>query len=239
MWYNLALTYNNTDYDIYLNNTKLPETIIYKDLSSSTLNIGAYITDEIQIEQYTTSISIHQHSMVVIDNNMYVFGGSDHTYSILNKFYKISADGILEEITLNGDSTNKPFARSGHSMVVIGSNIYIFGGISWNYDDGRSELYNDLYKIDINSKSEKISFNVENITKRYIHTMVVLDNNFYIYCGKNEDSSGSFVNYNILDDLVKIPSDIKYLNGKIADLRLYNTIKTEDEINTIYNQYSR
>ena len=44
---------------------------------------------------------------------------------------------------------------------------------------------------------------------------------------------------NILDDLVKIPSDIKYLNGKIADLRLYNTIKTEDEINTIYNQYSR
>lgn len=43
IWYNLALTSNNTNYDIYLNNTKLPETIIYNDLSSSTLNIGAYI----------------------------------------------------------------------------------------------------------------------------------------------------------------------------------------------------
>lgn len=45
IWYNLALTSNNTNYDIYLNNTKLPETIIYNDLSSSTLNIGAYITN--------------------------------------------------------------------------------------------------------------------------------------------------------------------------------------------------
>lgn len=45
IWYNLALTSNNENYDIYLNNTKLPETIIYKDLSSSTLNIGAYITN--------------------------------------------------------------------------------------------------------------------------------------------------------------------------------------------------
>ena len=46
IWYNLALTSNNENYDIYLNNTKLPETIIYKDLSSSTLNIGAYVTDD-------------------------------------------------------------------------------------------------------------------------------------------------------------------------------------------------
>lgn len=45
IWYNLALTSNNTNYDIYLNNTKLPETIIYNDLSSSTLNIGAYINN--------------------------------------------------------------------------------------------------------------------------------------------------------------------------------------------------
>lgn len=52
MWYNLALTSNNENYDIYLNNTKLPETIIYKDLSSSTLNIGAYITDDLQNIKY-------------------------------------------------------------------------------------------------------------------------------------------------------------------------------------------
>jgi hypothetical protein len=391
MWYNLALTSNNENYDIYLNNTKLPETIIYKDLSSSTLNIGAYITDELQIEKYTTSITIESHSMVVINNNMYVFGGTTS-----NKFYKINTDGTIEEKTLNGNtdnipstrskhsmvaigsniyifggkndgidfddfykidtttynstkielqptdgnSDNKPSARSGHSMVAINSNIYIYGGydnfqgiffddfykidttssnctkielqptdgtkptersghsmvaiesniyifgghyanffddfykidtttnisteielqpidgnsdnrpskrtghsmvaIGTNiyifggmYADGNSELYNDLYKIDINGNSKKISFNAESITERYFHTMVVLDNNFYIYGGKNIDG-----NTVILNDLVKIPTDIKYLNGKIADLRLYNTIKTEDEINTIYNEYN-
>jgi len=52
IWYNLALTNNNENYDIYLNNTKLPETIIYKNLSSSTLNIGKYITGEIQFIKY-------------------------------------------------------------------------------------------------------------------------------------------------------------------------------------------
>jgi hypothetical protein len=391
IWYNLALTSNNENYDIYLNNTKLPETIIYKDLSSSTLNIGAYITDELQIEKYTTSITIESHSMVVINNNMYVFGGTTS-----NKFYKINTDGTIEEKTLNGNTDNIPSARSKHSMVAIGSNIYIFGGkndgidfddfykidtttynstkielqptdgnsdnkpsarsghsmvainsniyIYGGYDnfqgiffddfykidttssnctkielqptdgtkptersghsmvaiesniyifgghyanffddlykidtttnisteielqpidgnsdnrpskrtghsmvaigtniyifggmyaDGNSELYNDLYKIDINGNSKKISFNAESITERYFHTMVVLDNNFYIYGGKNIDG-----NTVILNDLVKIPTDIKYLNGKIADLRLYNTIKTEYEINTIYNQYN-
>jgi len=394
IWYNLALTSNNTDYDIYLNNTKLPETIIYKDLSSSTLNIGKYITDEIQVEKYTTNITIESHSMVVIDDNMYVFGGTAS-----NKFYKINTNGILEEIPLNGDSTNKPSARYGHSMVAIESNIYIFGGNDEiDFDDfykidtttfvstkieliptggiadnkpsvrykhsmvaidsniyiyggynnlennflddfykidtttynstkinliptygnadnkpsaksghsmvaiesniyifggytygvgyrdhlykidttfnistkidlesingdssnkpsartGHSmiaigsniyifggsrrerdslEFYNDLYKIDINGNSKKFLFNAEDITKRHSHTMVVLDNNFYIYGGIN-------INSVILNDLVKIPTDIKYLNGKIADLRLYNTIKTADEINTIYNEYN-
>jgi len=57
IWYNLALTSNNENYDIYLNNTKLPETIIYKNLSSSTLNIGKYTGDEIHIKYLNGKIA--------------------------------------------------------------------------------------------------------------------------------------------------------------------------------------
>ena len=170
--------------------------------------------------------------MVAIESNIYIFGG--HYANFFDDFYKIdTTTNISTEIELqpiDGNSDNRPSKRTGHSMVAIGTNIYIFGGM---YADGNSELYNDLYKIDINGNSKKISFNAESITERYFHTMVVLDNNFYIYGGKNIDG-----NTVILNDLVKIPTDIKYLNGKIADLRLYNTIKTEYEINTIYNQYN-
>ena len=177
MWYNLALTSNNTNYDIYLNNTKLPETIIYKDLSSSTLNIGKFITDEIQIEKYTTSITIESHSMVVINNNMYVFGGTTS-----NKFYKINTDGTIEEKTLNGNTDNIPSARSKHSMVAIGSNIYIFGGKNDGID------FDDFYKIDTTTyNSTKIELqptdgNSDNKpSARSGHSMVAINSNIYIW----------------------------------------------------------
>jgi hypothetical protein len=393
IWYNLALTYNNTNYDIYVNNTKLLETIIYKDLSSSTLNIGKYTTDDIQIDnsgitKVNTSTYLRRHSMVVIGNDMYIFGGQYSSY--YSNLYKIDTDGTLEEIFLtadegttankpsetgahsmvaigsniyifggysggstkydnlykidtttkvstnielrpiNGNNSDKPSARYDHSMVAIGSNMYIFGGydgadykndlykidtegnsqeiiliadegttankpsprynhsmvaigtnmyIFGGYDgaDYYSNLYkidtegnsvkidligsdkpsaiyghsmvaigtnmyifggydgadnkNDLYKIDTEGNSVKITLEETNVSERIWHTMVILDNSFYIFGGLGSSA---------LNDLVKIPftPDIKYLNGKIADLRLYNTIKTEDEINTSYNEYN-
>jgi len=384
IWYNLALTSNNENYDIYLNNTKLLETIIYKDLSSSTLNIGAYVTDELQIDHSgitssNTSIFIEAHSMVEIGSNIYIFGGNVRSSStsddaeVSNKLYKIDTNSslVLEQIELynniptsrkrhcmvviddniyifsgsntetvfidlykietttfnstkiniignipsataysmvvidsnmyiysrsnlykinkEGNSTqitlkgNKPPDRLRQSMVAIERNMYIFGG-----DDGFS-YYNELYKIDTDGNSVKITIKGDVPPQRSYHSMVVIGNYMYIFGGKNKYISGSTTLYlndlykidtegnsvkinlindtndkptarvlhsmvaigndiyifggkttNYYDDLVKIPftPDIKYLNGKIADLRLYDTIKTEDEINTIYNQYN-
>jgi hypothetical protein len=395
IWYNLALTSNNANYDIYLDNTKLPETILYKDLSSSTLNIGKY--DKIEIEHsgirnftgynvrnhsmvaigdhmyvfggitdtgdvlndlykidtagnfikinlsgatppvrhYHSMVAIdsniyifggfssdfvpndlykidtllgscetinlsgvipsaryghsmvvigddiyifggyassgevndlykidtfgnceqinvgrddgdniparrYGHSMVVIDNHMYVFGGmsspnedeigddeedDDDDDDVLTDLYKIDINGISEKITLHGDDDNIPPVRYYHSMVVIGSNMYIFGGDDGDDgDDGDSAanlVPNDLYEIDTDGNSTKITLNEETVTKRRKHTMVILGSNMYIFGG----SDGSF-----LDDLIKIPFTFKshYLNGKIADLRLYNTIYNQN-----------
>jgi hypothetical protein len=115
------------------------------------------------------------------------------------------------------DESNIPSPRYSHSMVAIGSNMYIFGGIS---STGKS---NDLYEIDTDGNSTKITLNEVTDTKRRKHTMVILGSNMYIF--------GGFYT-SILDDLIKIPFTFKphYLNGKIADLRLYNTVKSVDEL---------
>ena len=115
------------------------------------------------------------------------------------------------------DESNIPSPRYSHSMVVIGDHMYVFGG---NSSTGKS---NDLYEIDTDGNSTKITLNEVTVTKRRKHTMVILGSNMYIF--------GGFYT-SILDDLIKIPFTFNthYLNGKIADLRLYNTLKTVDEL---------
>ena len=196
-WYNLALTYNNANYDIYLDNTKLSETLLYKDLSSPTLNIGKY-DDENEIEIDTENIEtndiglggIYAHTMVAIDSssNMYIFGGYNGDHS--SNLYKIDTDGNFATVILSGVI---PPARSQHSMVVIDSNIYIFGGYSSSY------VQNDLYKIDTtNSNSEKITLTGDIPTSRSYHSMVAISSNIYIFGG----SYGSYTA--IPNDLYKI-----------------------------------
>ncbi len=125
---------------------------------------------------------------------------------------------ISKKITLQRDDDNTPSGIKADSiMVAIGSNMYIFGGIS---STGKS---NDLYEIDTDGNSTKITLNEVTDTKRRKHTMVILGSNMYIF--------GGFYT-SILDDVIKIPFTFNthYLNGKIADLRLYNTLKTVDEL---------
>ena len=88
--------------------------------------------------------------MVAIESNIYIFGG--HTYGgvggYLDDFYKIETNDTntynSTKIELqSSDSSNIPSARRDHSMVAIGSNIYIFGGYNG------ADYNNDLYKINI------------------------------------------------------------------------------------------
>ena len=233
IWYNLALTSNNANYDIYLDNTKLPETILYKDLSSSTLNIGKY-TDDAEIEIDNSGITnfigcnMKDHSMVVIDDHMYVFGGSSNfdifeSDIIFNDLYKIDTDGNFATVILRGVI---PPTRSQHSMVVIDSNIYIFGGYSAGY------VPNDLYKIDTtNNNSEKIALTGSDTpSKRFGHSMVVIGDDIYIFGGfygsyKNDlyriTTSGSCEKITLTGSDDNKPSSREYHSMVVIDNNMY------------------
>ena len=205
VWYNLALTSNNANYDIYLDDNKLPETIPYKDLSSSTLNIGKYTDDDADAEIDTENIESHdirlggksRYTMVADSSNIYMFGGEDTSDYAPNILYKINTSYNFEEISLTGDENNKPSSRIGHSMVIIESNIYIFGG----YIPPNTVYYSNLYKIDTtDNTSEKITLIGDDSNKpcgRINHSMVAYGSNIYIFGGTS--NGGIF-----LDDLYKI-----------------------------------
>ena len=225
------------DTDIYIfggyNGSHLND--FYK-INITTINPPTYSVEEITSNGFNDTISIRSnHTMVAIGTDIYIYGGYNSSSEYLNDFYKIdTTNNTATEITIPGFDGNK---RRQHSMVEIGTDIYIYGGI---YDFPNGHL-NDFYKINtINCNVVYSNNSLSNITERADHSMVKINNDIYIY-GGNDDV------YNVtnsLNDFYKITGD-SYFTGNIADLRLYNYPITPQEIQenklpepTIYIQYN-
>ena len=86
-----------------------------------------------------------------------------YSQHILIIYIKLIQLVILKQLFLSriddDNESNIPSPRYSHSMVAIGSNMYIFGGIS---STGKS---NDLYEIDTDGNSTKITLNEVQIQK--------------------------------------------------------------------------
>jgi len=67
------------------------------------------------------------HTAVVFGDYMYVFGG-DARSTTLNDFYCINLKGDVHEWKRIMTAGPNPPARAGHSAVVLGNSMYIFGG---------------------------------------------------------------------------------------------------------------
>ena len=69
------------------------------------------------------------HSAALYGNKLYVFGGQDDDNNKLGDLwtYDLQANSWAE--IASGDTGFRPIARSGHTAVVWGQRMYIFGGI--------------------------------------------------------------------------------------------------------------
>lgn len=80
-----------------------------------------------------------------VDNSMIIFGGFADG-SRTNEIAKYSfADNKWSRVEIP-DGQSKPSARSGHTAVVYGGGMYIFGG----KDDENNKL-NELWRLDFSS----------------------------------------------------------------------------------------
>ena len=176
------------------------------------------------------------HTMVAIESNIYIFGGYIYDVGNGDDFYKIETNDtttynstkiVLQSI--DGDDSNIPSGRSDHSMVAIGSNIYIFGGYT---NIGAS---NDLYKINVNTNiSEKIiltGIGTDIPPERTQHHMVIDDNYIYIIHANQQTTYNYIYKIDTYGNSKKITYSYYYYNYSSG---LYNAIAINNDIYEFY-----
>jgi N-acetylneuraminic acid mutarotase len=153
---------------------------------------------------YSLPTGRYGHTMVTMNNKIYIFGGITYNASYSDDFYEIDIDKSTSRlINLDFISGSLPSSRVDHTMVTMDNKIYIFGGFGVTSSSYIYTYLDDFYEIDIeNSISTRINdnFNSENSlpSSRRDHTMVTMHNKIYIFGGVTSST------YNYLDDFYEI-----------------------------------
>ena len=125
------------------------------------------------------------HSVVLHQNNMYIFGGSGNTQNTRNweTIYILNCETFDWEKCLPYDNTNTqyPEPRDSHAATLMGNTMYVFGG-----SNGDVPL-NDLFSFNFTTKAWNIVTTVgEPPSPREGHSGVaIMDRYFFIFGGWN------------------------------------------------------
>ncbi len=99
---------------------------------------------------------------------MLIFGGRGNDEGVVH---------VLDLKTMKWSSLNNlQYKRYGHTVNLIGSSIYLFGGYSGGYQ-------NDLHKYDVNSKTLQLCSTIGASSARSCHGSAVVEDNLYIFGG--------------------------------------------------------
>jgi len=127
---------------------------------------------------------VYLESAVLYKDSFYICGGQtlkDMTSTCKLWRYEIEKRSWTEVKTKG----NLPTSRSGHSAVIYGDAMYIFGGQSTN-DVLLNELF--IYHFDSSEWEFVISAPGSNIPPpRYVHTATVINNEMYVFAGMVKD----------------------------------------------------
>ncbi len=120
------------------------------------------------------------HSAAATSDKMYVFGGRDGSGTYHDLYSYDPSNGSSGAWTQLSPSGPAPSARSGHTAVMIGSTMYVFGG--W---DGTTSL-NDLYAYDtVGNTWTNLTSSVTGSAPsvRNDHTAVAINGLMYVFGG--------------------------------------------------------
>ena len=139
---------------------------------------------------------------------------------MLNDLYKIDT---IHCIVVSSTFLSDRAARRGHTMVDIGTDIYIFGGSSGS---GSGSYSNDFYKIDTTTNTAtEITITGTTISARGYHSMVAIETDIYIFGGYGGTDIGLLNDFYNIDTIncnvvySNVLSDITERNGhKIVNI---------------------
>lgn len=133
-----------------------------------------------------------RHSLAAGGGYLIVFGGIDGTYKPINSLGKYD---IANNKWISVNPSNAPAARGGHSAVVLGTKMIVFGG------QGASSFYNDLYQYDIQKDTwTNMKVSGYNPEARALMSAVTIGTDMYVFGGLK--GFGGYKYY--LDELLKL-----------------------------------
>lgn len=103
------------------NDKRLNDVFIYDIENCSSLNLTESLDEK--------PLPRNEHSGVIVDNSMYVYGGMGDNENYLNDLWKYSiSENKWTQMDLNEE--NSPVGRIGHSLIAIEAKIFLFGGMT-------------------------------------------------------------------------------------------------------------
>lgn len=109
------------------------------------------------------------HSMATYQNDIYIYGGESKVGDYLGDLWKFStSENKWTKIDIHDDG---PKPRSGHSIITIGSKIYVFGGKTGNIHET-----NELWAFDIEKQKFELKHDtlLEQYTDKELQSMSLL-----------------------------------------------------------------
>lgn len=124
------------------------------------------------------------HALAALNGKLYLFGGQSQDADLNDLWAYDIHTNAWEALT----AAPAPPARAGHSIVVIGDDIVVFGGFIFSLGAASSELWA------FNTKSKSwtlLSAGAGGLTPepRYGHGAVALGNNMVVYGGESESAT--------------------------------------------------
>jgi hypothetical protein len=141
------------------------------------------------------------HSMAVVGTKLFVFGGSDSGLVTRNDVWSFETTTNTWALAKADDNAgsgvvdvNYPKKRIGHSMEVVGTKLFVFGGRNsglvtrndvWSFETTTNTWA--LAKADDNAGSGVVDVNYPK--RRYIHSMAVVGTKLFVFGGLDSASA--------------------------------------------------
>ena len=86
-------------------------------------------------------------------------------------------------LNCRGDRINRPSARSGPAMTILGTNLYLHGGV----DEADFRFTNDLYVLDLNTLNWKMLPEAgDDMMQRDFHSAVAVEGKIVVFGGRSK-----------------------------------------------------
>ena len=167
----------------------IKNTTYYNDfykINTLTINTLTNNVTQIWANDNTNITKRAYHSMVAINNDIYIFGGEISTLDEEFDLYKIETSNSYRVTRVLTTETIP--RRKLHSMIAIGNNIFIFGGLTMEHSGSRYICLSDFYKIDTGNSNRVTSLPNTKISARRGHSMVECNYRIYILGGMNQEN---------------------------------------------------